>query len=153
MNLMKHSSSLRLIVCYIGHHSLVLTLQHTLLVSVAYWVDSAEHIAHVCMYFCQLFAQLLLSQTRTMILVSGVECLKKTAPVSQLQASGIHLVGVQLLDSIVASWRRCGNKGCRGIFTLRGSFATQRPLVFVFAFMSEVHNSKRHRRSCPSGFS
>lgn len=68
--------------------------------------------------------------TCTVILVSTrrVECLKyftTVAPVSQLWASGMHLVGVQLLVSIVASWLHCGKKGRRAIFTLVGGSYTK----------------------------
>lgn len=55
-----------------------------------------------------------------------------TAPVSLLRASGIHLVGVQLLDSIVfltPLWE------FTVIFTLV-EFAAQKPVVYVFICVS-----------------
>ena len=59
------------------------------------------------------------------------------APVSELQASGIHLVGVQLLDSIVAS---CLNRGERKtghglIFTLAGVCYTKATGLCVFVLV------------------
>lgn len=62
-----------------------------------------------------------------------------------LQASGIHWVGVRLLDSAVASWlgRRGDTKGCSGIVTRGGSLATQRLLVFAFVCVSVESNWRR----------
>lgn len=94
------------------------------------------------------------TQTRWLIVAPCVECLlgwgmenSSSLPLPHfLQASGIHWVGVRLLDSVVASWlgRRGEMKGCSGIFTHGGSLATQRLLVFVFVCISVECNWRQH---------